>query len=217
MRFIIVSLLIHAFILSLHFKSDEENIFDKANTIANKGTNRIYISKIEYFEPKKKSKQTKADKKNKIDLNKKGILKRKKHISFKDLSLDFNKVTISKKTKGSELAKEINKITEKDIISYETIRGRYYSFFKRVHDRVGDNWRLQLRDKFFNKRLTSKLLVKLDKEGKIISLAVRDSSGNIIYDDTTLNAFRRAAPFINPPKDLIKNGYLKFEWAFILY
>jgi len=60
------------------------------------------------------------------------------------------------------------------------------------------------------------LRVHLQPDGKLASWTVMQSSGVDFLDDEAVDAFRRAAPFPNPPRDLVEtDGQIHFNFAFI--
>jgi TonB family protein len=60
------------------------------------------------------------------------------------------------------------------------------------------------------------LRVHLHPDGKLASWTVMQSSGVDFLDDEAVDAFRRAAPFPNPPRDLVEtDGQIHFNFAFI--
>lgn len=131
----------------------------------------------------------------------------KKELSLKDLSVKPDLNSISKTKSENQSSQEY--------ADFNTIKLQYYSFFKRVHDSVGNNWKLELQKKSIYGHYVNTLNVTLNDDGDLVDLEILSSSGDPYFDITTLNAFRNASPFINPPRKLSKNGLIKFEWSFI--
>lgn len=67
----------------------------------------------------------------------------------------------------------------------------------------------------FGSKVT-RLVITLDDKGILTRVQVRTTSGLEDLDDAAVDAFRAAAPFPNPPRDLIKNGIVQINWDFIL-
>ena len=67
------------------------------------------------------------------------------------------------------------------------------------------------------KNYITRLVVVLDRHGKIKAVKVLEESGARDLDDAAVDAFNRAGPFPNPPKGLVeKDGLIKIRWDFIL-
>lgn len=66
-----------------------------------------------------------------------------------------------------------------------------------------------------NKR--TQLLIVLNDKGSLIGVQVLGASGIRELDDAAVEAFRKAAPFPNPPKGMVDNdGTIKVRWDFVL-
>lgn len=157
---------------------------------------------------------------NIIKKNKKYVLSDKtytsnKKLKMKELSLKDFSERLLQENEANVLDSQKTKKESSDYAEFNTIKLRYYSFFKRIYDSVGNNWKLELDRKDFRKSYSNKLGITLDEEGNLIDIFVIEKSGNDFYDKTTINAFLRASPFINPPKKLSRNGKIKFEWSFL--
>lgn len=103
-------------------------------------------------------------------------------------------------------------------------RHRFASFFNRIRDRVGDEWRPQKAhsaadpqgSRFGDKRRTTVLMVRLDETGELQKVIVERSSGASHLDDEAVRAMKLAAPFPNPPQGLAEHGHIDFRFGFIL-
>ncbi len=60
----------------------------------------------------------------------------------------------------------------------------------------------------------TKLLVSLDKSGKLLKIKLLVSSGVDFLDQEAINSFKKAAPFPNPPKELLEKGRLNISFGF---
>lgn len=106
----------------------------------------------------------------------------------------------------------------------------YYAYFNRIKESLRLQWEPDLRSKMTIIRRkerevasveptekAAQLLVTLDRHGGLMRVEVIKSSGNHVLDDLALNAFKKAAPFNNPPAGIIEtDGTIKIRWDFIL-
>ncbi|MEC8024559.1 MAG: TonB family protein [Myxococcota bacterium] len=104
-----------------------------------------------------------------------------------------------------------------------TRRFQYWDFFQTVKERVRKHWRpvsAYRRSDPTGKvygvkdRLTV-LSVTLSPEGELVSILTAKNSGNPQLDEAARIAFRRAAPFVNPPEGLVRNGSIRFRFGFL--
>lgn len=104
----------------------------------------------------------------------------------------------------------------------------YYGYYHRIRQKLEQSWNSELRSVLLSyyrqgRKLTSeskyvtRLVVVLNKDGKITTIQVLDNSGAEELDDAAIEAFNRAGPFPNPPQGLVeKDGKIKIRWDFIL-
>ena len=104
----------------------------------------------------------------------------------------------------------------------------YYSYYSRIKERLRIYWEPKIKDKInrilmSGRRLASdedritKLVITLDREGKLIRVQVLGASGMKDLDDAGVEAFQAAAPFPNPPAGIVDaDGTIKINWEFIL-
>jgi TonB family protein len=102
---------------------------------------------------------------------------------------------------------------------------KYWDFFRRVKDRVRDQWNpggiYQARDPdgkvYGSKDRLTVLTVILEPGGGIARLEVAKESGLPFLDEEAMRAFREAGPFPNPPKGLVdESGRIRFNFGFLL-
>ncbi len=112
---------------------------------------------------------------------------------------------------------------EGDTNLLNTRRFKYWDFFQRVKDRVASEWEpgtvWRGRDPSGNRygvrpRLTI-LRVKLDPEGAVKHMDIAKKSGLEFLDDEAERAFSAAGPFPNPPRDMMRNGEIEFQFGFM--
>lgn len=104
----------------------------------------------------------------------------------------------------------------------------YFGYYHRIRQRLEQSWNTKLRTVLMSyvnsgrrlatdKNYVTRLVVVLDRNGKIIAVKILEESGARDLDDAAVEAFNRAGPFPNPPKGLIeKDGLIKIRWDFIL-
>jgi TonB family protein len=101
---------------------------------------------------------------------------------------------------------------------------RFASFFNRVKRQVAEHWHpeeaYRQRDPtgmiYGRKNRYTELRIQLKPDGRLQNVAVFQPSGLDFLDDEALDAFKQAAPFPNPPKQLIEaNGLINFGFGFL--
>src|SRR5450432_144496 len=101
---------------------------------------------------------------------------------------------------------------------------RFASFFNRVKRQVAEHWHpeetYRQRDPtgmIYGKRNRyTELRVQLKPDGHLGNVAVYQPSGLDFLDDEAIEAFKQAAPFPNPPRQLIEaNGLINFGFGFL--
>lgn len=104
-------------------------------------------------------------------------------------------------------------------------RNLYASFFNRLRDRVAEHWEPERAHKavdpnqklFGTSARTTVLWIRLDEQGGITKIVVKRSSGADHLDDEAIRAMKAAAPFPNPPEDLVDgDGFIEFDFGFTL-
>lgn len=171
-------------------------------------------------------------------ISKKKVQAKKKSPSLSDLA--FNSTPVVKpvvqnteSSKGSD-GKAVASSSDflKDIELGETTQlntaeFKHYGFFHRIKQRLEQYWGDSLREKA--KELMAKgkrvpagsinitaLKVILDSNGHIVKVNIVGKSGISELDEAATQAFNRAGPFPNPPRDLIRNGVAEIEWGFVV-
>lgn len=104
----------------------------------------------------------------------------------------------------------------------------YYSYFMRVKDQLRSHWNPRIRQNIqvlyakdrnianANIKSTS-IRVTLDKSGYLEKIELLKTSGYQELDVAAIQAFRSAAPFLNPPPGLLeKDKRIRIVWDFIL-
>jgi TonB family protein len=104
----------------------------------------------------------------------------------------------------------------------------YYSYFMRVKDQLRSHWNPKIRQNIqvlyakdrnianANIKATS-IRVTLNKSGYLEKIELLKTSGYQELDVAAIQAFRSAAPFLNPPPGLLeKDKRIRIVWDFIL-
>ncbi|MEI7706362.1 MAG: TonB family protein [Deltaproteobacteria bacterium] len=110
-----------------------------------------------------------------------------------------------------------------DATFLNTREWKYAGFFNRVKQNVAEVWNpmdaARVRDptgsRYFNKDRTTILSVTLNPQGSIAEIKVARSSGLDFLDQTAIDAFEKAQPFVNPPPGLADSrGFISFTFGF---
>ena len=114
-----------------------------------------------------------------------------------------------------------------DMTNLNTIEYKYYGFYRRIKQKLEQHWGKTLREKarsIYQKggripasslKITS-LVISLNRQGEIVGIIVKSTSGVQEFDDAAIESFNKAGPFPNPPMGLLKNGLAKIEWGFVV-
>lgn len=104
----------------------------------------------------------------------------------------------------------------------------YYTFYNRIRNQLNQHWGPMVRErltKLFSEGRNiastddkvTKILVTLDNKGTLIKVQVIGDSGVRDLDEAAVDAFKKAAPFPNPPRGIVDpDGTIKIRWDFIL-
>lgn len=111
-------------------------------------------------------------------------------------------------------------VPEGDGTFLNTREWRYASFFNRVKQAVSAKWdpngrlRAKGRQSMGLASRTTVMTITLRADGSLADAYVASPSGIDELDAEALAAFERAAPFMNPPAALVKNGVIRFQFGF---
>lgn len=139
---------------------------------------------------------------------------------------DFNKVPSMRELAeldGEPFAESVENVQRGAQTSLNTWEWKHAAFFNRVKYRVAQNWSPNIQIKKFDPngsqigaqdRVTG-LRITIDARGNLIEVVVIVASGVTYLDDEAVKAFRHAAPFANPPRQLFEHGdRFVFEFGF---
>lgn len=105
---------------------------------------------------------------------------------------------------------------------------KFYNYYSRVRTKLNQHWSDDIKARISKLYKTgrwiastedrvTKLLVTLDTSGNLVKIQVIGDSGLRDLDEAAVEAFKKAAPFLNPPKDMIdSDGTIKLRWDFVL-
>lgn len=123
---------------------------------------------------------------------------------------------------GSGTQDHLADVEEGNETALNAKRWVYATFFNRVKEKVRDHWKpaeeYQRRDptgKIYGGEDRYTLLqVNLKSDGSLAKVWVVHTCGLDFLDDTAVEAFKEAQPFINPPKKLVEDGHGIVNFAF---
>jgi TonB family protein len=120
---------------------------------------------------------------------------------------------------------KLDGVDEGDGTFLNTREWKYATYFNRIKQAVSSTWNptraLDQRDPdrslFGNRDRYTLLTVTLDNSGQLKDVVVKKTSGVEFLDKTTIEAFRKAQPFANPPSGIVEpNGEIHFTFGFYL-
>lgn len=125
---------------------------------------------------------------------------------------------------GSGTQDALANIEDGEETALNSKKWRFASFFNRVKRQVAEHWHpeeaYRQRDPtgmiYGRKNRYTELRVQLNPDGRLHNVAVFQPSGLDFLDDEAIDAFKQAAPFPNPPRQLIEaNGTINFGFGFL--
>ena len=128
----------------------------------------------------------------------------------------------------SSIAEYIPGVQEGAFTALNTDQFTYYTFFARMNEQVRNRWisnvrsymaRVSAKELEFMSKMERHTMVEiiLSPDGKFSSSVMQNSSGDHELDQTTVDAFRQAAPFQNPPHGMVEaDGYIHLRYGFVI-
>lgn len=120
---------------------------------------------------------------------------------------------------------DIQDVEDGDVNQLNSRRWKYASFFNRVRDQVAQHWHPEVvhaaRDpdgsRYGIKTRVTRLLIRLNPDGTLNKVKLDKSSDVDFLDEEAIRAVRLAAPFNNPPSQLVdaETGFIDFGFGFI--
>lgn len=129
---------------------------------------------------------------------------------------------------GSSNSDYLKNVKEGDRTVLNTKEFVYFGYYKRIRDSLEQAWRSKLHNTlegymYGGRQLASdhayvtRLVVILDRHGRITSIQRVGDSGVRALDQAAVDAFNQAGPFPDPPSGLIEdNGQISIPWDFVL-
>lgn len=109
-----------------------------------------------------------------------------------------------------------------------TDRFTFYTFYSRINEQVRNRWVMRLRnlanslsqqeiDHIGEHPRITEFIVQLNPEGSYVRTNLIRSSGIASLDHAAMDAVRDAAPFLNPPKEMVKeSGFIDLHYGFMV-
>jgi protein TonB len=128
----------------------------------------------------------------------------------------------------SSIAEYIPGVEQGDFTALNTDQFTYYSFFSRINEQVRNRWvagirsymdHLSMRDQQVLSQRDRQTVVEiiLTRTGEFSSSVISQSSGDRTLDQTTIESFRNAAPFLNPPQGMVEDdGMIHLHYGFMV-
>jgi TonB family protein len=120
---------------------------------------------------------------------------------------------------------KLDGVSDGDGTFLNTREWKYATYFNRIKQAVSSTWNPQRaldqrdpdRSLFGDRDRYTLLTVTLDPTGNLKDVVVKKTSGVEFLDKTTIEAFKRAQPFANPPPGIVEpNGEIRFTFGFYL-
>jgi TonB family protein len=166
--------------------------------------------------PRPKDKGTESSKKSVVDRSR----TRPIMPTVDEKSAIANMQALTGSSAGNEVLIDIDEGAETVL---NTRRFQYFDFFATVKERVRKHWfpvqayrRSDPTGKIYGvkDRLTV-LGITLSKDGQLTRIVTLKNSGNPQLDQAARTAFRKAAPFVNPPVGLVRGETIQFRFGFL--
>lgn len=104
----------------------------------------------------------------------------------------------------------------------------YFSYYARIRKQLNLHWESKVKRKISKMKAegrfiaskgdkSTKLLITLDSQGRILKIQVIGTTGIREFDEAGVEAFKAAGPFLDPPEGIIDpDGEIKIRWDLIL-
>jgi TonB family protein len=129
------------------------------------------------------------------------------------------------KLSGGAFPDHVEGVDVGDATFLNTREWKYAGYFNRIKQSVAEHWdpgsAIRVRDprgeRFLYKDRTTVLAIVLTREGGVKDVRVARTSGVDFLDQTAVDAFEKAQPFLNPPSGLADaQGEIRFSFGFHL-
>lgn len=128
----------------------------------------------------------------------------------------------------SSISEYIPGVQQGEFTALNTDQFTYYSFFARINEQIRNRWVAGIRnyvgslsqsdqEKLAKGDRQTVVEIILTSDGEYHSSVLQHSSGDRTLDQTTVDAFRAAAPFLNPPRGMVEeDGFIHLRYAFVV-
>lgn len=147
-------------------------------------------------------------------------------IFLSDLGFDYHLKSSTKSSHRKTISQNNNFLEEiplGDLTVLNTSQFKFFGFYHRIRKKLEQYWGSTLRRRArkimhvtHKKNHITSLSVTLDEQGKILQIKIKGSSGVKDFDQAAIEAFNRAGPFFNPPREMLKDGKVVIEWGFVV-
>lgn len=129
---------------------------------------------------------------------------------------------------SSTVGEFIPGIKEGAFTALNTDRYAFYTFFARINEQVRSRWIRNLRafteslteaqlSKFAGRDWITEVDIQLDRDGGVVRALIMRSSGSDELDQAAILAFEDAAPFANPPRELVEeDGLIHLRYGILV-
>lgn len=127
---------------------------------------------------------------------------------------------------GKQVSSLVPNVKMGGFTSLNTDQFIYYTFYARTNEQVGSRWIFNLRTyandlsraslkNVSRKERITQIEVLLNKDGEFLDAYVHQKSGVKGLDAAAINAFKQAAPLLNPPPEMIRpDGKIHLHYSF---
>ena len=128
----------------------------------------------------------------------------------------------------SSIAEYIPGVEQGEFTALNTDQFTYYSFYARINEQVRNRWvegirnymsQLNMQDRDLLAKMDRQTVVEivLSKDGHFTQSILHRSSGDRQLDQTGIDAFRDASPFLNPPRDMAgADNLIRLRYGFMV-
>lgn len=152
-------------------------------------------------------------------------------LALKNLLPKYNFNTPTGNTQNAQVAQTRDRVEGAEQSMETMLNTRefvYFTYYNRIKNQLSQYWEPLIKEKIegifrqgrniaSTSNKITKLIVVLNSQGVLTKVQVLGASGVMDLDDAAVEAFKKAAPFPNPPKGIVeKDGTIKIRWDFVL-
>ena len=129
----------------------------------------------------------------------------------------------------SSISQYIPEVRSGGFTALNTDQFIHYTFYARTHEQIRNRWITQIRsfidssmqteiNRLAQRTQVSQIEVILTPDGHFVRALIHQKADNSNLDEAAISAFRLAAPFNNPPSEMIEpDGYIHLHYAFHVF